>query len=148
MQQLYAGPTANGKVRLCLDLAQQALIRHIHRGLTLNNILSRLVGMKYLTLKDMISDYHNLKRSEKSSNLAMFCCPFGMYQYIRLSFGVASVRDMFQRKIIEFFNSIPNVFDIADLIHLDIFELQVLMDGVRTMMRCWRRFYGYAGRWI
>ena len=34
-------PKANGKVRLCLDPAQlnQALIRRIHQGPTLNNIL-------------------------------------------------------------------------------------------------------------
>ena len=39
---------ANGKVRLCLDLARlnQALIRPIHRGPTLYNILPRLNKVK------------------------------------------------------------------------------------------------------
>ena len=37
-------PKANGKVRLCLDPSQlnQALIRPIHRGLPLNDILPKL----------------------------------------------------------------------------------------------------------
>ena len=37
-------PKANGKVRLCLDLARlnQTVIRPIHRGPTLNDILPKL----------------------------------------------------------------------------------------------------------
>ena len=40
---------ANGKVRLCLDPSQlnQALIRPIHRGSTLNNILPNLNNVIY-----------------------------------------------------------------------------------------------------
>ena len=38
-------PETNGKVRLCLDpvMLNQALIRPVHRGPTLNNILSLIV---------------------------------------------------------------------------------------------------------
>ena len=40
-------PKANGKVRVCLDWARfnKALIRPVHRGLTLNDILLRLAGI-------------------------------------------------------------------------------------------------------
>ena len=43
-------PKANGKVRLCLDLSclNQALIRPIHMGPTLNDILPKLNNAKYL----------------------------------------------------------------------------------------------------
>ena len=42
-------PKANGKVWLCLDLVRphKALTRPVHRGHTLNNIPSRLAGVKY-----------------------------------------------------------------------------------------------------
>ena len=43
-------PKANGKVRLCLDLARlnQALIRPIHRCPTLKDILPSINNVKYM----------------------------------------------------------------------------------------------------
>ena len=74
-------PKANGKVRLCLDLARldKALVRPVHRGLILNRILPRLADMKYLTFIVVSSGYHNLKLDEKVSYLMTFSCPFGRY---------------------------------------------------------------------
>ena len=71
-------PKANGKVRLCLDLAclDQALIRPIQRGPTLNDILPKLNNAMYLSLIDMSLGYHNLKLDEKSSYFTMFACQF------------------------------------------------------------------------
>ena len=54
-------PKANGKVRLCLDLAclNQALIKLIHREPTLDDILPRLHNAKYLSLIYASSGYHS-----------------------------------------------------------------------------------------
>ena len=74
---------ANGKERLCLDPAwlNQTLIRPIHRGPTLNNILPKLNSAKYLSLIDVSSGYHNLKLDKKkSSYFMMFACQFGKYR--------------------------------------------------------------------
>ena len=56
----------NGKLRLCLDPAQlnQALIRPVHRGPTLNYVLSKLNNVKYLSLMDLSSGYHTVKLDE------------------------------------------------------------------------------------
>ena len=72
-------PKANGKVQLCLDPVRlnQALIRPVHRGSTLNDILPRLNNVKYMSIIDTSLEYHNLKLDEKSSYLTMFACPFG-----------------------------------------------------------------------
>ena len=50
-------PKANGKVRLCLDPARlnQALIRPMLRGSTLNDILPKLNNAQYLSLLDVSS---------------------------------------------------------------------------------------------
>ena len=55
------------KVRLYLDLARlnKMLIRPVHRGLTLHNILPRVVGKKYLRLIIVNLGNHNLKLDEK-----------------------------------------------------------------------------------
>ena len=74
-------PKANGKVRLCLDLARlnQVLIRPIHMGPTLNDILPKLYNVKYMPIIDASLGYHNLQLDTKSSYLTMFTCPFGRY---------------------------------------------------------------------
>ena len=77
-------PKANGKVQLCLETARlnKALMRPVHRGPTLNDILLRLVDVKYLTVTDTSSGYHILNLEEQSSYLTTFSCPFGRYKYI------------------------------------------------------------------
>ena len=56
-------PKANGKVKVCLDPARvtKLLIKPVHRGPTLNNILPRLTGVNYFTLIDPNSSYHNFR---------------------------------------------------------------------------------------
>ena len=108
-------PKANGKVWLCLDLVQlnQALIRLIHRGPTLNDILPKLHSVQYMSIIDASSGYHNLKLDKQSSYLTMFACLFDRYRYKHLPFRAALVGDMFQHKIDKIFNDKPNVFGIA-----------------------------------
>ena len=109
-------PKANGKVQLCLDPAQlcQVLIRPIHWGPTLNDILPKLNNVQYMSIINMSSGYHNLKLDTQLSYLTTFACPFGRYHYKCIPFGAAQVGDMFQRKIDKIYNDIPNVFGIAD----------------------------------
>ena len=104
-------PKVNGKVRLCLDLARlnQALIRPIHRGHMLNDILPKLNNVQYMSIIDTSAGYHNLKLDETT-----FACPFGRYWYKHLPFGAAPVGDMFQHKIDEIFSDVPNMFGITD----------------------------------
>ena len=72
---------ANGKVMLCLDLERQnqALIRPIHRGPMLNDILPKLNNVQYMSIIDVSSGYHNLQLDTKYSYLTTFVCPFGRY---------------------------------------------------------------------
>ena len=109
-------PKANGKVRLCLDLVwlNQALIRLVHRDPMLNSILPMLNNVKYMSIIDASSGYHNLQLDTKLLYLTMFTCPFGRYQYKHLLCRAVPVGNMFQCKIDEIFNNMPKVFGIAD----------------------------------
>ena len=109
-------PKANGKVWLCLYPVQlnQALIRPIHRGPTLNDILPKLNNIQYMSIIDVSSGYHNIKLDKQSSYLTTFACLFGRYRYKQLPFGAVTAGDMFQCKIDEIFNDMPNVLGIAD----------------------------------
>ena len=124
-------PKANGKLQLCLDPARliKVLIRLMHRVPTLNDIPSRLAGVKYFMLIDASLAYHNLKLDEQSSYLTTFSYPFGTYGCTQLPFGVASAGNMFQRKIDEIFEGLPSVFGISDDIQIAGFN-----DLARNMM--------------
>ena len=56
----------------------------------------------------------NLKLDKQSSYLTTFACLFGRYRYKHLPFRAVPVGDMFQHKIDEIFNDMPNAFGIAD----------------------------------
>ena len=58
-------PKANGKVRLCLDPVRlnQALMRPVHRGPMLNNIIPRLNNVKYMSIIDASLGYINWMKS-------------------------------------------------------------------------------------
>ena len=75
-------PKPNGTVHLCLDPERrnQALIRPMHRGPTLNDILPKVNNVHNMTIINSSSDYHNLKLDKKSSYLIMFACQFGQGQ--------------------------------------------------------------------
>ena len=62
-----------------------------------------------MSIINVSSGYHNLWLDTQSSYLTMFACPFG-----RSWFGVVPVGDMFQHKIDEIFNDMPDVFGTAD----------------------------------
>ena len=66
-----------------------------------------------MSIIDTSSGYHNLKLDMQLSYLTTFSCPFGRYCYKCILFEAAPVGNMFQRKINEIFNDIPNVFGIA-----------------------------------
>ena len=70
-------------VGLCLDPVRlnQVLIRPVHRGPTLNDILPRLNNVTYMSIIDASSGYHNLKLDEKLSYITTFACPLGWYWY-------------------------------------------------------------------
>ena len=102
-------PKGNGQFWLCLDPVQlsKALIRSIHKGPTLDDILPKLTEVKYLMPIDATSGNHNLKHDEKSY-LTTISHPHGRYQHIRLPFGTALVGDMLQKMIDELFNDTPS----------------------------------------
>ena len=101
--------------RLCLDPERlnQVLIRPVNGGLSLNDIFPTLNNVKYLSLIDASSGYHNLKLDERSSYLPRVVCQFARYRYKRLPFGADPTGDMFQHYIDKIFKNSPNVYVIA-----------------------------------
>ena len=106
----------SNKVQLCHNPRRlnRVLVRPFHIGLTLNDILPRLAGVKDLTPIDASLGCHNLRLDKQFSYITTFSCPSVKYRYIGLAFVVAPTGDMFQRKTDKLLHGLPNVFAIAD----------------------------------
>ena len=65
----------------------------------------------------------------KGHHIKLFSIPFGRHSYARLPFGAAFIGNMFQMKIDELCNNMPNVFAIADYILITGFDEQVKGHG-------------------
>ena len=91
-------PKLKGKIRVCLDTARlnQALIRLVHRGPTVDDMFPHLMHPNYLTLIDASSNHHNLKLDKRSSYLTASPCQLGRYRYKQLLFEVATAGNMIQ----------------------------------------------------
>ena len=64
---------------------------------SLNDIFPKCINVKYLSVIDARSGYHNLRLDEEPSYLPAFTCQFGRYK--QLLFQTALAGSMFQKKI-------------------------------------------------
>ena len=109
-------PKVNVTVCFCLDPARlnQALIKLVHRGPTLYDILFKLTNVSYTTIIDASSGYHSLKLKKKCTYLPTFPCQFGRFRFTRLPFKVMPAGDIFQQKIDDIFTDLPNAFCVSE----------------------------------
>ena len=89
----------NGKVRICGDF--KALNRRIsvdqHPIPTLDQLLEKLQGGQFYSKIDLADAYLQLELDDDAKKLCVINTPFGLYQYHRMCFGVASSPAQFQR---------------------------------------------------
>ena len=86
-------------VKLCLDPRKlnQALIRLVHRELSLNDTLPKVTNVCYMTIIN-VNSWYNLKINLKinRSYLTTFACQIGRYTFTRLPLVLGPAGDMFQ----------------------------------------------------
>lgn len=81
---------------------------------TLEDIIPNLNGARYFSKPDARSSYWVIKLTEKSSHLTTFNTPFGRYRFLRMTFGIRSAPDEFQRKIDEIYEGLQGVTTLVD----------------------------------
>ena len=63
---------------------------------------------------DVKDGFHQVKLDDASSYLTTFWTPFGRYQYLRMSFGISSAPEEFQRRMHIVLQGLHGVEVIAD----------------------------------
>ena len=101
----YAGmvvvPKANGKVRICVDLAKlnENIPREFHPLPSVDHTLAQLAGATVSTKRDANSGFWQFGLSPESAKLTTFITPFGRFCFNPLPFGISSAPEHFQKRI-------------------------------------------------
>ena len=106
----------NGSIRLCLDpthLNKYIVCPH-HNSKTLDDILPKLTGARKFSIVDSTKSFFNLSLTKKASLLTTFGTMYGCYCYPRVPMGASLSSDVYQFKIDEVFQDIPQCEGIAD----------------------------------
>ncbi|CAB4034914.1 Hypothetical predicted protein, partial [Paramuricea clavata] len=106
----------SGKLRICIDPKDlnKALLRPHYPIPTIDEILPRLANAKVFTVLDAKEGFWQVKLDKRSSYLTTFWTPYGRYRWRRMSFGISTAPEEFQRRLHEVFEGLSGVEVIAD----------------------------------
>ena len=106
----------NGSIRLCLDPTHlnKYILRPHHNSKMLDDILPKLSGAKKFIIVDSTKSFFNLSLMKRASLLTTFGTMYGRYCYLRVPMGASLSSDIYQYKVDEIFEDIPQCVGIAD----------------------------------
>jgi hypothetical protein len=101
----------NGSLRLCLDpkYLNEAMSRPFFEIPSAEDINSSLANKKFFSVLDFSSGFWHCQLDSKSSNLCKFSTPFGVFQFLRLPFGLSVSPEIFQQAVVDIFGNIDGV---------------------------------------
>ena len=109
-------PKDNNDIRLCVDMRQanKAIVRERHPIPTIQELLFNLNGAKVFSKVDLKLGFHQFELDEQSKSITTFVTPFGLFQYKRLMFGIASAPEIYQYQIQKAISGLTGCQNYAD----------------------------------
>ena len=111
-------PKRNGTddIRICTDArnANMAIKRERHVTPTVDDLIVKLNGAKYISKIDLKKGYNQIMINEDSRYITAFCTHLGIYQYKRLNFGINTAAEIFQKAIESIICGIEGSMNISD----------------------------------
>ena len=106
----------NDDIRIFLDPKDlNQVIQREHYPLpVIDELAPRLNNAKYFTVLDVKNGFRHIDLEKKSRKLTTFNTPYGRYVWKRLTFGICSAPEVFQKRIKEIIEGLEGVEVIAD----------------------------------
>lgn len=96
-----SGETGEKKYRMVLDFRalNKKTVPDRYPLASILDILDQLGGAKFFSVFDLSSSFHQIKMSEKDKHKTAFTTPNGLYNFLRMPFGLRNAAATFQRLI-------------------------------------------------
>lgn len=109
-------PDRPNEVRICTDAREmnKAILRTRHSFPTVEDLVVKLNGAKYISKFDLRSGYNQLYLEKASRFITAFCTHMGVFQYKRLNFGVNAASEIFQKVIEQVLSGLEGVANFSD----------------------------------
>ena len=112
---IVVAPKKTG-IQICVDLraANQAIERERHPVPTVEDLIVDLNGATVFSKIDLNQGYHQFELEKNCRSITTFATHVGLFRYKRLSFGVNSAAEIFQKSIEKELQGIKGVRNISD----------------------------------
>ena len=104
------------KLRICLSPSDlnKALKRSHYPMPTIEEILPRLHNVEVFSVLDAADGYNQCRLDKESSYLTTFWTPFQRYRWLRMTFGIKTASEEYQRHQTEALQGVPGLAIVAD----------------------------------
>nr|XP_006822924.1 PREDICTED: uncharacterized protein K02A2.6-like [Saccoglossus kowalevskii] len=103
-------------IRICVDMRapNTAIERERHPIPTIEDLIVDLNGATVFTKIDLNKGYHQIELDPDSRHITTFATHLGLFCYKRLSFGINSAAEIFQKAVSDALQGIPGARNISD----------------------------------
>lgn len=104
------------EIRICTDakLANKAILRSRHTFPTIEDLVVKLNGAKFISKFDLRSGYNQIMIDPESRYITAFCTHLGIFQYKRLNFGINASSEIFQKAIEQVLAGLEGALNFSD----------------------------------
>ena len=143
-------PKRDGTIRLCIDYRKLNSITtpDVYPLLRMDDLLHSAGKSRHITTLDLQAGYWQIRVRTEDRDKTAFICPFGLYRFTRMPFGLRNAPAMFQRLIDRFKAGLPDVTLLGYLDDLIVIskdfekhlkDLRQVLERLRLYQLCFRR---------